>query len=437
MWWSKALIKGLYVLGSILLVLWATGTWAAAAANRGPEKEKKSVGHSIYWDDGLRLTGPWRRLMLLGNIKVDGDAGTISAGEALQVAFPDLDGDHLLLRRAEISLLGHWKDILQFKINIDLADISSIKDQWVRFTGNRVLGHFTFGHMKEPFSLENLTSSTYLPFMERSLATRAISPSRNFGMAAGGTGRSERITWAAGAFLNTESSRNQGGDARDRISEHEGYDVTGRITWLPQYTDGGSRLFHLGLSYSHRFRDDEPENPTAQFRSRPESYLTDDRLVDTGRLFNRGQDLINFEAAWVNGPLSLQAECFFAFVDATENLDFHGSYISASYVLTGEHRTYRKAGGIFDGIIPESEFQPARGKWGALELALRLSAVHLNDKNIAGGRERNITVGLNWYLRRNLRLMANYIHADLKDRANPDIEDSDADILMARLQLRF
>ena len=68
-------------------------------------------------------------------------------------------------------------------------------------------------------------------------------------------------------------------------------------------------------------------------------------------------------------------------------------------MLTGEHRTY----------------QPARGKWGALELSLRLSAVNLKDKNIAGGRELNITVGLNWYLKRKLRLMVNYIHADLKD----------------------
>jgi phosphate-selective porin OprO/OprP len=433
----KILIKGFYILlGSILLALSATGSWASDIGNGEPAEEEKSVGHYIYWDDGLRLTAPWLKLQLLWNIKVDGDAGFISAGEALQTAFPDLDGEHLRLRRADLALLGHWRDILQFKIQIGLAEVNDIKDNWVRFTGNRLLSHFTFGHMKEPFSLEKLTSSTYTTFMERSLATLAISPSRNVGITAAGTARSDRFTWAAGAFFNTESFDNQG-EALDRISDAQGYDITGRITWLPQYENDGGRLFHLGMAYSHRFRNDSPQDQSAQFRSRPESYLTDDRLVDTGRLFNRGQDLINFEAAWLNGPLSLQAEFYYAFVDAAENLGFHGSYISASYVLTGEHRTYQRAGGIFTGIIPESEFRPFRGKWGALELALRLSAVNLNDKNIAGGRERNITVGLNWYLKRKLRLMVNYVHADVKDRANPDIEGSDADILMARLQFRF
>lgn len=271
MWWWITPIKNLYSLCSILLVLSATGTWASAAGSSGiAEEREKSVGHYIYWDDGLHLTGPWRKLKLLWNVKVDGDAGTIDADEALQAAFPDLDGNHLNLRRADISLLGH----------------------------------FTFGHMKEPFSLENLTSSTYTTFMERSLATRAISPSRNIGVSAAGIARSERITWAAGAFINTGSFSSQR-QALDRLSDANGYDVTGRITWLPQYENSGRRLFHLGMSYSHRFRDDESDDPTAQFRSRPESYLTDDRLIDTRRFFNRGQDLINFEAAWVNGPLSL------------------------------------------------------------------------------------------------------------------------------------
>ena len=400
------------------------------------QDESNTVGSYIYWDEGISLTGPASHVDLKIGGKINYDLGNINADEELQAAFPDFDGFHNDFRRLSVSLFGHAWDTLEFKFEVDFANAKDIKDQWLRFTKGTILPHFTFGYMKEPFSLEMLTSSTYLSFMEDTLPTKSFAPFRNFGVTAAGSWQEKKMTWAGGIFLDT-GSYSSIGDSQNQISNADGYDLTGRITGLPVYRDEGRELVHLGLSYLHRFRNDAEDDPTAQDRTRPESRLTDDRLVDTSIFYDQGQDLISLETAWMNGPLSIQGEYFQNFVNSHSSLDFNGWYLQGSWILTGENRKYHTAGGIFAGVSPEKEFRLGESGWGALELALRLSRVDLNDKFIEGGKERNFTAGLNWYLRRKIRFMVNYVHAKVEDRADPYIDNGRADIIMSRFQINF
>lgn len=64
------------------------------------------------------------------------------------------------------------------------------------------------------------------------------------------------MTLAAGGFLNTGSFSDVG-EASNRMSEANGYNLTVRVTGLPWYAEEGARLVHLGLSYSHGIRDDK------------------------------------------------------------------------------------------------------------------------------------------------------------------------------------
>jgi phosphate-selective porin OprO/OprP len=105
-----------------------------------------------------------------------------------------------------------------------------------------------------------------------------------------------------------------------------------------------------------------------------------------------------------------------------------------SYFLTGEHRKYNPSIGIFTGVDPQPSLNFKKGEWGVLELAVRHSYVDLNDGDIRGGQESNFTAGLNWYHNRNIRIMFNYTHAYLTNRADPTIENGRANILQARLQ---
>jgi phosphate-selective porin OprO/OprP len=210
------------------------------------------------------------------------------------------------------------------------------------------------------------------------------------------------------------------------------------VTGLPWYEDGGKKLFHLGLSYSHGVRD---KNKEVIFSASPESHLKDDTLVDTGNLFVNRVDLIDTELVMVLGPFSLQGEYYHAFTGGSEvgNLRFWGGYLQVSYFLTGEHRIYDTANGIFSRIKPKNDFHPLKGTWGAWEVAARLSYLDLNHGgDIKGGQETNLTLGLNWYLNPNIRLMFNYIRAHVEDRKTyPPVDKGNANIFQTRLQFAF
>ena len=82
--------------------------------------------------------------------------------------------------------------------------------------------------------------------------------------------------------------------------------------------------------------------------------------------------------------------------------------------------------GFFNGI---SEIN---NKMGALQFTARYSLIDLNDGDINGGIENDYTLGLNWYVNKNIKVMANYIRVNVKhSRAN----DGNSNILNLRCQL--
>ncbi|MHC4314639.1 MAG: OprO/OprP family phosphate-selective porin, partial [Planctomycetota bacterium] len=281
-------------------------------------------------------------------------------------------------------------------------------------------GNIRGGHFKEPFGLEELTSSKYITFMERSLPMEAFAPSRNAGLMLFDTALEDRMTWAVGIFRNTDDY----GEGQD----DGGYNFTGRLTTLPVYQDNGASLIHLGIGYSHR----NPDGESAQFRSRPGAHLLD-RFVDTSSFACDTVDLLGLEGAWVSGPLSVQGEYVFASADragsSSSNANLHGYYIQTSYFLTGEHRKYKPSAGSFSRVKPKENFSFGGGS-GAWEVGLRYSGLDLDDSSISGGELDTITAGLNWHLNPNTRIMWNYIHADKDDVGK-------ADMLMTRLQIDF
>jgi phosphate-selective porin OprO/OprP len=287
-------------------------------------------------------------------------------------------------------------------------------------------GNIRAGQYKEPYGLEQITSSNNITFMERSLMN-AFVPAFNAGLMLFDRPQSERFTWAVGAFRT--------GTDNGEVSKGDGeYAVTGRLTVLPYYRDEGRDLVHLGVGASLR----SPVDDQVTFSSKPEANLLP-AYVDVVNLAAEDLQLVGGEAAWVRGPFSLQGEYTLASTEAPSgggsDADFDGYYVQASWFLTGESRPYKKTAGAFDAVKPERNAFGKEGGWGAWELAARYSSIDLTDGTIDEGQIDDVTFGVNWYLNPNTRVMMNYILANLEPAGGG--EEGDTDILQFRMQFAF
>jgi phosphate-selective porin len=71
---------------------------------------------------------------------------------------------------------------------------------------------------------------------------------------------------------------------------------------------------------------------------------------------------------------------------------------------------------------------------GAVELAFRVGSLDLSDSPVAGSENQKLmdyTLGVNWHLTRNTRLMLNYVYTD------SDSDVGDATAVLARFQIDF
>jgi phosphate-selective porin OprO/OprP len=371
------------------------------------KSEQGTNDFRVFWKEGLRLETPDKEFSLKVGGRIMADGTWVSEDDGIK-ADVGSQQDGVEFRRARLYLAGKIYGNVKYKMEFDFAGgDATFTDVYIALP-DFSLGTLKVGHFREPFGLEELTSSKYITFLERVLSS--ADPSRNTGIMLNDSIYDKRMTWAAGVFKIT--------DDFGALEDDGGYSATGRITGLPVYQDKGASLIHLGVAFSHR----DPAHNSVQLRSKPEAHQLD-YFIDTGSIPSDNADILGLESAWISGPFSLQGEYFYLDVDRTggsSSVQFDGYYGQASYFLTGEHRRYNKSEGVFGRIKPHENYGD-KGGIGAWEVAVRYSDIDLNDGSIAGGRVCNTTAGLNWYLNPNTRFMWNYIYSEKKNVGNADI----------------
>jgi phosphate-selective porin OprO and OprP len=128
---------------------------------------------------------------------------------------------------------------------------------------------------------------------------------------------------------------------------------------------------------------------------------------------------------------------------ATRTVDNTGWFLAAHYVLTGEDSTYR-------GVTPKTNFSWADRTWGAFEIAARYGILSIDDEAFVGNtsnafanlatsarESRGTTLGLNWYLNRNVKASLNFEHTAFEGGASSAITREDEKAVFTRLQLRY
>ena len=341
-------------------------------------------------------------------------------------------GSNLFVRRARLELSGTVGKDWQYAAEYDFAENAvATKDLFVTYTGwegQDVL----IGQFKQPWSLEELSSSKQTAFLERSLMNSVWTTAHRVGLGWRHHGENHSLTAAA---YGKEIGATQTGNEDEPISY--GF----RFAWAPLRSEDS--LVHLGIA----FADEEVETGAGiRLRARPEARVSNGnvRLIDTGNIADAtGQSKTGLEAAWMKGGFSVQGEYQMVAVDSVTERDpeFSGYYVEARWFPGGEVRPYSMRTGAFSGIKPLS----IEGAW---ELRARLSSVDLEDgcvsavvaapcvgANAEAGTEDNASVGVTYYPNANIRWMLEYIQADVTS-ANPAQEESPT-FVQARFQIAW
>ena len=320
--------------------------------------------------------------------------------------------DNSNFRRARIGFKGKFADDFLYKVEFDFAkEAVAFKDVSLTYTGFE-FADIKAGNFKPALGLEEHTSSNYIQFMERSAPSNAFARDEEIGLAM--LAGDEDWSFAIGAFR---------GDAGDTsTADDEGYSVDARATFAPIAEAG--RVIHTGLAVSHRGGSD-----TAKFSAKPTGI--DTNSVATGTITTVDSvSVVGVELATVFDSFSAQGEYFSANVrrDGASNPSFDGWVVQMAYLLTGESRPYSSDIGNFKRVKPKTPFSLSGGGIGAWELLARFENLDLSDAGagITGGELNNTTLGLNWYINNNTRLMFNYINVDTDSNAvvandNPQI----------------
>ncbi len=360
-----------------------------------------------YWKNGTRIESNDGQFKIKIGGRIHVDFSFADEDEALADA-GITDGTEL--RRARLFVSGELNERVEFKVNLDFAGSeTAVKDVYVGLINLPGVGGIRVGHIKEPFSFEEMSSSKYLPFIERSMPVEAFAPSRNMGLMLHNSVADDRFTWAAGAFKEADNRGRSLGDE---------WNVTGRFTGLILDGKNGDKdngpLLHLGASLSSR----SPNDDSARYRARPQSHLSP-RLVDTRGLMTEGVDLLGVEAVFTHGPFWASAEQIQADLDSPTSADLSGFNVQLGWFITGERRAFKKSEAVWDRIKPKNPFLRDGGS-GAWEVSVRYADLDLTDGLASGGEQDGLTLAVNWYLNSATRVMFNYASTDVAPTGSVD-----------------
>jgi len=351
-------------------------------------------------------------------------------------------------RRGELGVEGTFMRDFGYKANFQwgnsgIEGYARIKDLYLTYSGIKPITLWA-GAIQTPMTLDDSTSSNDITFIERAAAANLAT-----GIAAGDGRLSWGVTAATsnlyGSVFYTGDTVGDGStSARTSNSKSA---VVSRFAFAFQPNDKSN--VHVGASGTYSF---DPNTTSFSFSERPELRVDKTSIINTGAI-NSPVDsayAVGPELAANYGPVKVQGEYYFYGVNrknsALPDPRFDAWYVQASWVLTGEQYKYAMDPAAYKGVKPSSPFTFGGGI-GAWELAARYSQADLNfhddrtagNGGVAGGLQDVITVGLNWYMNNNVRLMFEYqdVSIDKRSSAGGAKNSLDYNAIASRLQFNF
>ncbi len=364
--------------------------------------------------------------------KIDGrmmlDTGSVSNSKDTNNLYANTE-----FRRLRLALKTKMYKDWAGEFDLDFADEKlDVKDMWVSYNGvpNSI---FKLGNHKPNFSMDEVTTSRWVTFMERSMVSDAFSPGRRIGFSGTNWGK-----YYFGGLSIFGDELDEDKEYASEAKNSEPYGFSARLVGRPIIAEDNSKVLHIGLNYMihEPAKSDDDEY---KIKVRPEAHFVDYKFLDTGDIDNV-EDIntygLELAAKW--NKFSFQSEYMKNQINRSAGNaepEFDGWYAMASYFITDDRRPYNLDDAEFGPIIPT-------GKWGAWEVALRYSNLDLNDLDagVTGGSADALTLALNWYINNNFMVKVNYLNVDHDEYADKDGDlagDDDLDIVGVRFQYLF
>ncbi len=368
------------------------------------------------------------------------DAGNVTNG-----------GDTFDIRRARVGVKARFLDYYEGEIVLNgtggapTMDVAYLNVAWWKPAQIRV------GQFKMPFSLEQLTSSNNIDFVERSVLDRYIAAKEIGAMLHGSPVKG--ITYGL-AVSNGRPQNNAEGDNRV-----DSKDIIGRVTAnFAEIADIKDVVLHAGLAYS---KGDISKGDGLGGNRGPETnsgitYFTAPAVASVNGVDNSiDRTRLGLEGAVAYGPFKFQTQYLTTNFDykanATTNVDedIKTFYAQALWTITGETHASRYRNGAFSGIKPKSNFDPKTFSGGAWEVGVRYAKFDASDiaDNVGGtgfAKSDAWTYGVKFVPNPHVRFMLDYVKTDFKDAiannpgvlVNGKLEDDERAILF-RTQFAF
>jgi phosphate-selective porin OprO/OprP len=344
------------------------------------------------------------------------------------------DFDNFEIHRARIGIEGEVFNRVQFAIereltereaensNPDVNEKSAWKDVYVDANISDAL-QVRAGKFKIPFGLEQLTGISNLDFVYRSLSANYLAPARDIGVAVHGRFFDRGLNYWAGWFVH------DGDNARSRTIDGADDTLAVRVTGTPFRSVAGLAKTEVGGAFTISALDNVSVNPNGlRGRTVMSQFVFYEPVFVNGH-----RRRYEFDADWSAGPFGARAE-YTHQLDSREGQGLadqdlsdargRGWYVSGTWVLTGEEK--------------ERPVRPKR-RFGAVEAAARYDRLWFDSAggegpplrnpradNILSNGDHVLSLGINWYITRWVKLLFHTIREDLQDPERTPVAPGEA-----------
>ena len=392
---------------------------------------------------GIQSPDGANSIQLTGRVHMDyrGYSPTFADGAS---AATDPFTDVLEVRRARLGVTGQFQKDWKYQIvgnygmgsNGMSSGSTEVDVAFVDYAANPELS-VRMGKFKMPFSLEQLTSSNNIDFMERSVTNQnegEFVPAKETGLMLFGSPRS-------GVSYGLAVSTGRG----NKSATIDSFDTIGRISanLSKAFANDDSIVTHVGVGYSTgKVKTLAPEMGRTETRwySSTSGALP---FIASSTNTEPDRTRLGYEVAVAYEALKFQGEIFDFKYKGSRTDEIGTSYFQLVYNLTGEKHNYSNSSGTFGWIKPNQPFSLAKGGLGAWQIGIRYSDLDASGVTVATGKTNKLsglTYGLTWFVNDNARVMLNYTTTDFNgvavgSTANQRVTKDSA--VMLRAQLSF